>query len=380
MPFSSTKTHTEEQWAGIFEYMFRPAFTELGYNCVRAAPMVGSLSSSIIERLHNARIVLADLTDRNPNVFYELGVRHTLRRGTILVTQAHEHIPSDLAGEWYVRYVPDPPGIARFKDDIKRLVALIEESPNHADNPVAAHLDRQRIAGLSYTQRDTLNKLSALLTELTLNRNILFSSNSSNVEQLRPLSSLRSECLRLLQSTRYIDPGAEALQLAYELDYLLSLLIESPTKALTIMAQARLVAFLKEIRRVRRTIEVGEYSDAQTITYLEWELTSSGVPIYAQGLDAASPASSILISRRDSSREEILRSVTTVARSPVPFDDDEELFDSGCFDSFALADLVQDLEERFKLKIPDADIRPAKFSTVNKIWAYIMTRLEESDS
>jgi len=146
------------------------------------------------------------------------------------------------------------------------------------------------------------------------------------------------------------------------------------------MAQARLVAFLKEIRRVRRTIEVGEYSDAQTITYLEWELTSSGVPIYAQGLDAASPASSILISRRDSSREEILRSVTTVARSPVPFDDDEELFDSGCFDSFALADLVQDLEERFKLKIPDADIRPAKFSTVNKIWAYIMTRLEESDS
>jgi nucleoside 2-deoxyribosyltransferase len=43
-----------------------------------------------------ARIVIADITDRNPNVFYELGIAHTLGKPVILLTQKLTDIPFDL--------------------------------------------------------------------------------------------------------------------------------------------------------------------------------------------------------------------------------------------------------------------------------------------
>lgn len=85
MPFSATASATEVQWTEVFQEVFKPAFEQCGYECDRAKPMTGSLTETIVERLRNARIVLADITDRNANVFYELGVRHSLRSGTIIV-------------------------------------------------------------------------------------------------------------------------------------------------------------------------------------------------------------------------------------------------------------------------------------------------------
>lgn len=50
---------------------------------------------------------------------------------------------------------------------------------------------------------------------------------------------------------------------------------------------------------------------------------------------------------------------------------DEDLFDSGYLDSFALADFVAGLEEEFGIKVPDRDLTPRKFSTVEGIAGYL---------
>jgi acyl carrier protein len=47
------------------------------------------------------------------------------------------------------------------------------------------------------------------------------------------------------------------------------------------------------------------------------------------------------------------------------------LFDSGYLDSFALADLVAALEKEFGVKIPDSDLNPRKFETVERIESYL---------
>lgn len=57
---------------------------------------VGSIISGIASNLNNSDLVIADLTGLNPNVMYELGVRHTLKRGTIIITQDINSLPSDL--------------------------------------------------------------------------------------------------------------------------------------------------------------------------------------------------------------------------------------------------------------------------------------------
>ena len=66
-----------------------------------------------------------------------------------------------------------------------------------------------------------------------------------------------------------------------------------------------------------------------------------------------------------------LRAVTK--NDPVP-DADESLFESGYLDSFALPDLVSELEKQFAIKIPDSDLNPRKFESVSRIEAYIRSQ------
>jgi acyl carrier protein len=63
--------------------------------------------------------------------------------------------------------------------------------------------------------------------------------------------------------------------------------------------------------------------------------------------------------------------VQTVAKRNVSPDPDESLFDSGLLDSFALADLVSGIEAEFGVKIPDRDLNPRKFDSINRIVEYL---------
>lgn len=57
----------------------------------------GNFMKGIVNELYKADIVIADITGLNPNVMYELGIRHTLKDNTILIAQHKNQIPSDLA-------------------------------------------------------------------------------------------------------------------------------------------------------------------------------------------------------------------------------------------------------------------------------------------
>jgi hypothetical protein len=57
----------------------------------------------IVSLIDRSRVVICDCTGRNPNVFYEIGIAHTLGREVILITQNPVDIPFDLR---HLRYVP----------------------------------------------------------------------------------------------------------------------------------------------------------------------------------------------------------------------------------------------------------------------------------
>jgi len=98
MPFSSTATCNDNQWEDIFLTLIKHTVEEagFGYTCERAALKIGNIIHDILEKLFYSDLVIADLTDRNANVFYELGVRHALKDKTVLIAQSFNHIPFDL--------------------------------------------------------------------------------------------------------------------------------------------------------------------------------------------------------------------------------------------------------------------------------------------
>jgi acyl carrier protein len=68
----------------------------------------------------------------------------------------------------------------------------------------------------------------------------------------------------------------------------------------------------------------------------------------------------------------VIHAVSDIKDDPAP---DESLFDSGTLDSFTLPDLVTGLEEEFGVTIPDSDLVPERFDTVNKIEAYLDSKV-----
>lgn len=73
-------------------------------------------------------------------------------------------------------------------------------------------------------------------------------------------------------------------------------------------------------------------------------------------------------------RQRIVAILQTVSKKSEVPDADESLFDSGFLDSFALPDMVGELEREFQIKIPDSDLNPRKFESIAKIETYIESK------
>ncbi|MBI4907102.1 MAG: acyl carrier protein [Acidobacteria bacterium] len=72
-----------------------------------------------------------------------------------------------------------------------------------------------------------------------------------------------------------------------------------------------------------------------------------------------------------SRQAKILEIVQSVAKKQVTPGSDESLFDSGLLDSFALPDLVSALEVEYHVRVPDSDLNPRKFDTIERIESYL---------
>jgi acyl carrier protein len=72
-----------------------------------------------------------------------------------------------------------------------------------------------------------------------------------------------------------------------------------------------------------------------------------------------------------SRQERITEIVQRVSKNQTAPDPDESLFDSGYLDSFALTDMVSEIEREFGISIPDSDLTPRRFDSVRKIDTYV---------
>lgn len=99
-----------------------------GLRCRRADDIWENpaVMQDVVSLIDKSRIVICDCTGRNPNVFYEAGIAHTLGREVILITQAEADIPFDLRHLRYVYYLNNGEGLAELKSKLgQRISALL---------------------------------------------------------------------------------------------------------------------------------------------------------------------------------------------------------------------------------------------------------------
>jgi O-acetyl-ADP-ribose deacetylase (regulator of RNase III) len=111
MPFGSDRIHPGTgqriDFDAVYRDLIEPAATEAGLNCIRSDKVSesGLIHHDMINRIMRADIAIVDITTGNPNVLYELGVRHTARRsGTIVMHQHGDAIPFNINGIRILNY------------------------------------------------------------------------------------------------------------------------------------------------------------------------------------------------------------------------------------------------------------------------------------
>ena len=104
------------------EDIVRRAIQETGWRVFQHGGAIrpgAELTTNILDAIRGADLIIADVSRQNPNVLYELGFAHALRKPTILLAsiKSGSRLPSDLSGLEYILY--DPANLDRLADEVK---------------------------------------------------------------------------------------------------------------------------------------------------------------------------------------------------------------------------------------------------------------------
>lgn len=220
MPFDSKFDDT-------YQLGIKAACTEAGAYCERVDEQL--FDESILQHTYNqiarADVIVADMTDQNPNVFYEVGYAHALGKRVILLTQRAKEIPFNLEHFPHIVYG----SIADLKRRLKRRVRWSIDNPKRSLAQAVsvpdvyssgtrlkegAHLEREIFPGASQTiflQFDLHNNTERVLDGSLLRFAVITSQNfSAGPEITETIRLPDGRCLHHLRSVEKMFPGGWA--------------------------------------------------------------------------------------------------------------------------------------------------------------------------
>lgn len=214
MPFSqTTPEHTEEYWNDHYNVFLKPLI-EKNPNIIahRSAPLRGDILKQIINDLVVSPIVVADLTDKNANVFWELGVRQSFMHGTITIAEYGPLLPFDIGGKGTLFY--HPKNHIKMKDFTTQFEEAIKDCLLHPDRPDSHVLESISGRGTMFeifNREEALRRLDAVLSECNKNLDTLKWITNQAQTNLRdnkkiviPVDQFRSVAIELLLTNRYV--------------------------------------------------------------------------------------------------------------------------------------------------------------------------------
>ena len=107
------------EMSNVYETI-KEAAKSTGFYCKRVDDIWehSTVIQDVFSLIFQSYIVVCDLTGKNPNVFYEAGIAHTLGKHVVPITQSDDDIPFDLKHHRYAKYLNNSEGLVRLKEDL----------------------------------------------------------------------------------------------------------------------------------------------------------------------------------------------------------------------------------------------------------------------
>jgi hypothetical protein len=142
-PFGAPDSDIRSRSDMVLEYVIKPAVVSAGYEIYRAdlAAQPGIVTVHVIQHLIEDDLVVADITDRNPNVFYELAIRHAIRKPYVQIISHGQLLPFNIQEVQTVVYdIADVKGIRAATELIQKQLQYYEAG-GKVTSPVTVAID-----------------------------------------------------------------------------------------------------------------------------------------------------------------------------------------------------------------------------------------------
>lgn len=192
-PIGSPESEIYKKTEGLINSALKPVLLEHGYFPLPAHHIdsSGSINKQIIEKIVNCELVIANLTGINPNVMYELAIRHSFGKRIITVAEFNTVLPFDINDQRTIFYHDTMHGLESFKSDLHKSISkvLIEnDNSQNVSNPIYDAINQvAEIKNLPSGERDAMEIILSKLERLERHN---ISNRQQNLVEFRIKSSI----------------------------------------------------------------------------------------------------------------------------------------------------------------------------------------------
>jgi len=170
-PIGEDDTETRKRSDQVLKHIITGAVEQLGYEVIRADKISepGIITHQILQHIVDAPLVIADLTERNPNVFYELALRHAIRKPLVQLIKKGEIIPFDVAATRIIQFdLQNLDSVEAAKLEIIAQIKSLEAGKNETDNPISVSLDLKMLKESGNPEERSLADIVEAISDLRL--------------------------------------------------------------------------------------------------------------------------------------------------------------------------------------------------------------------
>lgn len=196
--------------------IYIPSIEKAGFEAKRADDLYrpGNIVNDIWTYTKEAKVVLADLTDKNPNVFYELGLAHAITKPAVLITASMDDVPFDLRSLRVIVYDKNSPDWGEIlKDNITKALTETLKNPEDAILPTFLEVTTTERLAVSQEEKEILElrkEMDSLKREVRSERHSKRRSMSRN-EEVDP-----KEAEMVIRN--YLKKGLDEISIAEKLE------------------------------------------------------------------------------------------------------------------------------------------------------------------
>jgi len=175
-PIGKPDSETRRRSDHVFEHIIKPVTKALGYSVLRAdhMPEPGLITRQVISAVVDADLVVADLSEHNPNVFYELSLRHALGRPVVHIIREGEEPPFDNKDVRAVPYSSEGWTLDATKRALRSHIRSIQKQDYVQVSPISVTVDLEALSQVASREGAAYDlPLRFVVDELTFLRRAL---------------------------------------------------------------------------------------------------------------------------------------------------------------------------------------------------------------